>query len=208
MKRKSALAVAMLALATTQTGCIVGFVLGPYGMPFWAAGTATGIVGSALTLGGVLGGSQGLASFGASLFLTGVILDEENPGRVDHLNMIPLSKKVASEMGVSVNDIKNYNSNLRGAVRDASNQLVGDLKGPVSRIQKSLKSFGKYDLAKDDQVVALAHDYGFADVAELVKVASGRKLPSDKLSGFANRLRLSEQDTRILLYTGLGIVAE
>jgi len=208
MKTRSALIASILALTTTQTGCIVGAAMGPSGLPLWVVGSSAALLGTGLSLEGMHIGDSAMAHNGEILMFWGIILDEKNPGHVDHLNRIPLNQTLASKMNVSINDIKNYNSNLRGAVRDASNQLVGDLRGPVARIQKCLKSFGKYDLAQDDQIVALAYDYGFADAAELVKVFSGSKLPAEKLSSFANRLHLSEQDTRILLYTALGIVSE
>src|SRR5689334_9155785 len=108
MKIKKTIAAAIIALTlmVSQSGCVLGIFF----WPLWIVGSVVGITGFAVTLGGIA--APVLIGPGVGLMLVGIVLDEKNPGHVDMLNNLPRDKDLAKEIGVSVDDLSDYNDHL------------------------------------------------------------------------------------------------
>src|SRR6476660_7671967 len=110
MKLKKTLTAGVIAFSimATQTGCLIGLVA----WPLWIVGSVVGVTGAGLTIGGAVVSDPALLGTGVGLMVLGGILDTENPGHVDAVNPLPHEAKIADMVGVTVDDIENYNDNL------------------------------------------------------------------------------------------------
>lgn len=176
--KKCAIACSTALLSLIQTGCIVGNCQQD---PTNAVCTTLGAAGTAM--GGVAG------------IVTTALLDENNPGRVDALNTLPVDGSVAAGLGAELDDLATYNDEL-GGIMDTNAVLEQELK----RYQQ-----GKTTSAELDSV---AKQTGFDDGQELVTVLQKRVLASDKIQRFADARGVSFQTARIYLMKRWSIRAE
>jgi len=115
----------------------------------------------------------------------------------------------AREIGVTEDQLRDYNDNLKSEVIVAANTLLQDVKGPLSRIVTAAKNFHKpVDLEHDPEIRALATKYGFANVKELKDTMFMSALPRARLQSLSQKLNLSESDAQILLFTAFGVRVE
>ena len=189
--KKFALGVALLSIACSQTGCIVGLFTGNAGM-MWT-GVGVNVAGSGIrAMAKDEGGENADSHLGHFFENIGFFLDQKNPGRVETMNALPVAKETASKLGVTMDDIAQYNDELNG---------VHKLNATIENTIK-LTSEGK--LSKE----ALDHsasELGFKNGAELKKVLAKNALGQAEIAKIANASGISNSTVSIFLQSRFGV---
>jgi hypothetical protein len=195
MKQKLIALGVLSSIAITQPGCLVGMATGNVVLTY--VGIGLFLVGGS---GGILVDRQGRAIL--TLGGLGVVLDEQNPGRQDVLNVLPMDAAVAAQLGVTLDDIAVYNDNLN-AVRTVHTTLTQEIRAQIARLMSG--EVTEENLATDAQLDALARKYGLGNAVELVETMRARTLPAQKVVAFAVATQLEPATAKILLQVGFGI---
>jgi hypothetical protein len=179
--KKITMALILSAIVTLQSGCVVG-------LTSEKRDYKKVLKGLACIVGGLATEIHGMAGFG-------IYLDEENPGRSDSLNPIPLDEEVAAELGTSVSSLEAYNYEL-------SRVLVTDdiIRGHLQRVLER-------ELDEEGLTLA-AKDLGFRDGDHLVEVIKGESVDRDSLTHFASSQGLSDETAKIYLQLRYDIVVD
>ena len=192
-----------LAMMVTQSGCLIGFILPPVIVPLTITGTLTGIAGGIMVGVGTHDQNAPLLGTGAGLMLAGGILDQENPGQMDALNPISRDKAIAQELGVTLDDITDYNDNLN-PIRQVALDLSKDIQSQLKRSEfKGIPNLEQ--LSNDSQIDTLARKYGFNSGREFVETFKAEKLSQQALDRFAQATQLSAIQAKILLRYGFAV---
>jgi len=172
--KKALLTVAATALLLTQTGCIVGIATGTAWLPF-----------ASLMLFVEAMHFESGSDANSILMLTGMVLDEKNPGRVEALNVLPVDEQVAQNLHTNVEAIQIYNEELPQV-----HQANAIAEKAISAYSKGL------DVAKLDRT---SQDLGFSGKEELLQVLKKDKLDQEALNKFAQAQHLSPETARLYL---------
>jgi hypothetical protein len=128
-------------------------------------------------------------------------LDEKNPGRMDAMNPLPKDDEFASKIGVSVDDISDYNDNLN-QVQKVAGELSQDIRSQVNRV----KQFNHMDqITSDAEINQVARKYGFENATTFVDALKGDHLQTQYVESFAKNVNLPTVQAKILLSYGFGI---
>jgi hypothetical protein len=186
----------------TQSGCVIGVLC----WPLFVVGTGVGLIGTGMTVGGVMINRPDLWYLGTGVIVAGVLLDKDNHGRNDALNPLPRTDQVAAAAGVEIADINSYNDNLN-FIQEVAERLANDIRSQSLRTDliqyKSIK-----DLAADPELDELAKKYGFDSSAEFLETFKYEKLPRDKVQRFADATHLELAQAKILLFYGFSVRSE
>ncbi|MEO5969649.1 MAG: hypothetical protein ABIQ95_06950 [Bdellovibrionia bacterium] len=187
-KNKFSILAILLTLATTQTGCIVGFLF----PPLWL------VSGGVLIVGAIEGDGD--------LLTLGWVLDTKNPGRADALNEIPMSEEYAKTALVKIKDIKSYNRDLE-KIRGVGIDLANDIRSQMQR--QDLRQITRIEqLSHDAQIDRLASKYGFESGEALFNSFSQKELPGKTIAAFAKNMDITEGQAKLLLFYGFGVKSE
>jgi hypothetical protein len=203
LKKKFAVVLLVLSMMMTQTGCITGFLVPPLLLPLVITGVVVAVPGGVMIGMGAYKRSTPLIGTGTALLIVGGILDEENPGQMDALNPISRDQGIARELGVTLDDITDYNNNLN-QIREVLFTLSQDLHSQLKRPE--FRGLAKFDeLAKDLQIDSLARKYGFSSGQELIETFKTDRLSSQALERFSQATQLSIAQAKILLKYGFAV---
>ena len=179
----------LLVCAMSQTGCFCAMNAENQNSSSdetteYAVGAMIGLVGGALT-------SSVQPVVGGVMMAAGVVLDQKNPGRVDTLNMLPLTESLAKKYGVTVNDIEAYNDELSSVIRTHQN-----IQSTLTLVKEKQGT----ETSLNDAAISL----GLKDGHELVEVLKADKLSEKSLENFAQAQSISKTSAKIYLQS-LGI---
>ncbi len=147
-----------------------------------------------------------LAASGAAFIIIGSILDGKDsqfPEHMEALNPIPRDAELAQELGVSFDEITDYNSHLN-EVRSVALELAQDLHTLISQI-RSAGVTHKAQLSANADLKAFGAKYGFETLSALEEAFQAPALSRDTLERFAHQTGLSVSQTKILLRSGFGL---
>jgi hypothetical protein len=177
--KKLIIGLALTGLLFTQTGCLYGQMAGSrvavyIGAALWAGGLVTGIT----------------YATGA-----GILLSDENPGRADALNVIPMDEEIAAEHQTDFDTIALYNDELDQVL--AANQKLEEL----------IQTYAREDVSAAELDIA-ASELGLGSGQELVEVLESQTLSRDALFKFAQSQELSPEVAALYLQMRFAVVSE
>lgn len=181
-------------LMLTQTGCLASG-LGILGAAWMNIGSGIMLVGGGT--GWYLDENKPTSKISGEWLMYGslaaaLVLDEENPGRNESLNPLPITKKMAKSLSTDVESIEAYNYEL------------GQVIAANSTIEAHLKSVSESKFSESEMQQA-ALDMGLKDGEELVSVIKSDKLSAGSLEKFAAKNNLTLESARIFLKLRFGI---
>lgn len=209
LKTKFITTLGLFSIIATQSGCITGFIAPPVTWPLIVAGTGMTIIGGVGIHHSIHHNSASYRDprdyyhtdrLWGTLIGSGLILGENNPGRNEALNELPIDKKIARRFGVSIQDLSTYNDNLL-EIQHTHKQLRQDIHDGLTYVHNSLLSGNNINLSLDDKLQKLAKRYGFEDSESMIRTFQQSKLTQAQLQKFAHSegIRLEKSHAQIML---------
>jgi hypothetical protein len=162
-----------------------------------------GLAGGIMTGVGVYQKSSPLLAAGVGFMIAGSILDTGNPGHLEAFNPIPRDKALARELGVTLDDLTDYNENLN-SIYEVAQSMTTDLRDLFQRPELKVVLNPEF-LAKDTQIELLARKYGFSGAQELIAAFRKEQLSHETLERFSQATQLSPIQAKILLHYGFAV---